>query len=604
MTPPGVNQAAEVVTVVERPAFFDLYRDELSQEGLDIPIVNISDIPSTTVSIFPDPSKDLTNLELSIPLLTQGYSIQPDLADLTFEEIRDVFSKFKPLPLGQIEDKEIDYEGRHLITGEVVEQMKIRLPLLADGMGAISFFREELERAAKIRGTHAKLAPLIQRLFEELLFGQKVDLYNRRVISRLADSDVREHVRATFLPAILRKIIHKQERLAETRPESVCSWKPFQVTDSERHPTERAKRTPFNLVPCNRELEVAMAQFLDRAPDVAAFAKNAGPRALRIDYLSVEGRRAIYTPDFLVRKSDGNYLLIEAKGRADRDEPSRVRAAVEWCKAAGTKGLRWDYVSVPQDVFQRLRGDSVDELARTCAPALAQLIRDDNSSQLSLPLGAAEALQRVDEFIDRQSLDALPPRYRNGVEQAVTLFRFLEKKEKVSFAPVFTPLLGPIDNAAEALLLARLQDEVPTSEPDRKVFFEPDLSSAKKPSIPFLAERARTLKRLLVHRSPLMPTGVLTFCLDYAASESEPLPGIFGSVRARFAALARTKLKSLVDRVYQFRNTYIAHEKAELTRVDETRAAMETWIETLAAIVTTLSDKGPHDRSSGCTPLE
>jgi hypothetical protein len=48
---------------------------------------------------------------------------------------------------------------------------------------------------------------------------------------------------------------------------------------------------------------------------------------------------------------------------------------------------------------------------------------------------------------------------------------------------------------------------VTSSEPGRELYFEPDLSSAKKSSADFLTERARTLKRLMVHRSPLMPAG-------------------------------------------------------------------------------------------------
>lgn len=595
MTPPGRDQAAEVVTVVEHPAFFDLYRNELSQEGLDIAVVNVEQVPSTTVTIFPDPTKDLVALDLRIPRLSHGYTIQPELVGLTFDEIRQAFGGFKPLPLGRAEDKEINYEGRHLITDEVVEQMKIRLPLLADGMGAISFFREELERAAQIRGTHAKLAPLIQRFFEELLFGQRVDLYDPRVISRLADSDVREHIRATFLPVLLRRIIRKQQRLAESPPESVCSWKPFQVTHSERHPTEPAKRTPFNLVPCNRELEVAMTHFLDKAPDVAVFAKNAGPQALRIDFVTVEGRRAVYIPDFLVRTSAADHLLIETKGRADRDVPSRVRAAVEWCKAASTKSARWDYLYVPQDLFARVRGDSIDELARTCAPARAQLIKDADSPQLALPLTPAESRERAAEFIDKESLESLPLRYRSGIEQAVTLFSFLEKKQGISFAPVFTPLLGPIDHAAESLILARLLPSVPVAAAEQKDFFDPDLGKSAQ----FLSERARSLKRLLVFRSPIMPTGLLIFCLDYAAHASKPLSGIFQAIRDHFHDLCETDLKDSVQETYDFRNRYIAHEKDLLTSGATAKDALHSWIRAMHRIYTAVTPSSPPAHVSG-----
>ena len=48
------------------------------------------------------------------------------------------------------------------ITDEVVERMNIKLHLLTDGMGAVSFFREELERsarAASISGVHNGFLP-------------------------------------------------------------------------------------------------------------------------------------------------------------------------------------------------------------------------------------------------------------------------------------------------------------------------------------------------------------------------------------------------------------------------------------------------------------
>lgn len=70
----------------------------------------------------------------------------------------------------------------------------------------------------------------------------------------------------------------KEERKPLGEGVSVSGWKPFQVTHSENHPAIPAEHTLFNLVPCNREFEVAMSQFLDHAPDVKAFCKTAGPR--------------------------------------------------------------------------------------------------------------------------------------------------------------------------------------------------------------------------------------------------------------------------------------------------------------------------------------
>jgi len=591
MTPPG--EVAEVVTVVEHKSFSELYRDELSQEGLPIEVVDIDDIPRTTVTIYPDAvNKDLEVLALFVPRLTSGYRIDPELAELTFQEVREAFvgAGFQRLPLGTPAETEVKYEGRHLITDEVVEQMSIKLPLLADGVGAISFFREELERTIRIRGQHAMLAPIIQQFLEEVLFKERVTLYDQRLVARLADPDVREHIRATFVPILLSRITQKEQRLKESEPISVCSWTPFQVTHSERRPTRPAKKTPFNLVACSNQLEVAMTQFADLGTDVTAFAKNAGPQALRIDYLNTAGRRSIYTPDFLIRMTDGTYFLVETKGRADSDVAAKARAAIEWCKAASRQKTKWQYLFVPQEVFEQVGGNSVETLARACAPALADLLRQaTDAGQFTLPFGKPDEqriAQQLEEFIEHRVFGALPSRYQKAIEHAVALFNFHKNKEAVSFAPVFQPLLGPIDHSAEALLRARLAHLVPADSASQQDFFEPDFSAANKNKLPFLRTQAGLLKKLLVHQSPLMPTGLLCFCLGYATSDDAALPGVFAVVRSQFAAFASSPLRNELEQCYNFRNRYIAHQKEEkeLNDFEEARTALHTWCVALSSL--------------------
>jgi type III restriction enzyme len=326
MTPPG--QASEILTVIEHPAFASLYAQELAQEGLPIEVTDIDRVPATTVSIYPDQDKDLKGLEIEVPRLSGGHRIQATLDDLKIEDVRNEFRKYQPLPLGGQGKTEVQYEGRHLFTNEVVERLKINLPLLESGVGAVSYFVKQLEQICKLRGTHAVLAPLVQTFLEEILFEKKTDLYDQALISRLGDSDVGEHIRAVFVPLIRARTTTVEKRLPEAAPMGLSGWKPFQVTHSERHPVVQANHTLFNLVPCNRELEVALANFVDRAIDVTAFAKNAGPQCLRIDYLASGSRLSFYTPDFFVRSKEGHCYLIEAKGREDKDVPRKAKAAI------------------------------------------------------------------------------------------------------------------------------------------------------------------------------------------------------------------------------------------------------------------------------------
>jgi type III restriction enzyme len=570
---------AELVTVVEHPAFVSLYQEQLSQEGVPIAAVDVEDVPQTTVTIFPDPEhKDQGKLDIVVPTVSAGYTRTATMEGLTIEAVPKQFRHYRPLPLGQPRPEEIHYEGRHLFTNEVVEQMKVRLPLLESGIGAISFFREELEHITGLRGTHRVLAPLLETFLTQILFEEDVTLFDPRLLSRLVDADVREHVRATFVPLILARTTVQEERKAQGAGISVTTWRPFQATHSAHHPALPATRTPFNLVPCDRELEVAMTHFLDRAPDVAAFCKNAGPQALRIDFLTASGRLALYTPDFLARRADGAYVLIETKGRTDLDVPAKARAASAWCEAASQGGARWHYLYVPQGVFQTLSDNRLDSLLHLCAPALSDLIREAVQPQLSLPFGEAGPQEEdVAAFLPAADYARLPSRYQKGIEQAVTLFCFLEAKQDVSFAPVFTPLLGPLDEAARGILVGFLGDDVPEDRQAQADFFAPDLGNLPPGEAGFHERQGVNLRRTLVDRNGLMPIGLLRWALDYARHSRRSVGGVFQAVRQRFSEVAQTDLHELIDRVYSFRNEYIAHQERELSEPAIARQALSEW---------------------------
>lgn len=591
MTPPG--QANEIVTVVEHPAFASLYAQELAQEGLPIEVVDIDRVPKTTVSIYPDEAhKDLKVLEIEVPRLSGGYRIQVTLEGLKIDDVRKEFRKYRPLPLGTQGKTEIQYEGRHLFTNEVVERLKINLPLLESGVGAVSYFVKQLEQICRLRGTHSVLGPLVQTFLEEILFEKKTDLYDQALISRLGDSDVGEHIRAVFVPLIRARTTTAETRLPEAVPVALSCWRPFQVTHSERHPVLQASRTLFNLVPCNRELEVAVANFLDRAADVLAFAKNAGPQSLRIDYLAAGARLSFYTPDFFVRSEQGHYYLVETKGREDSDVPRKAKAAIAWCEAASTANCRWEYIYVPQGVFERLTGDTLAALARTCQPALKTLIdSDDTSDRLPLFVAAAQAEAAEQDkapllkgIVDEATLDALPPRYRKAVEQATMLFRFFENKEGMNYSPVFTALLGSLDEAARGLIVRRLQPSMPATVPDQKTWFEPYLRDADRRSQTRYERMAQNLKRTLVFNNGVMPLGLLRDCMDYALNDKTRLDGVFEAIKAKFQVPGGRGMLATVIGIYDFRNTRVAHQERECTDHKEAQQHLVGWIKGLKAL--------------------
>jgi type III restriction enzyme len=591
MTPPGSQGANEIVTVVEHPAFAALYEQQLAREGLSIEAMEVDRVPITTISIYPDElRKDLNTLKIDIPTLTAGHRIIPKLKGLALEDVKLAFSKYKSLPMGKVGATEIDYEGRHMVTGEVIERMKILLPLLESGLGAITYYVEHLEQICKLKGLHHVLAPLLQTFLEEMLFEEKTTLFDPRLISRLGDSDTTEHIRAVFVPLIRNRTTTEERRVSAAAPIQLSQWKPYQVTHSERRPAIEANKTLFNLVPCNRELEVAFTKFADRAADVVAFAKNAGPQSLRIDYLTSSRRLAFYTPDFFVRIQDGNHYLVETKGRVDHDVPRKAQAAIAWCESASTKASKWTYLYIPQGVFERLRSSTLRQLADTCHPALRNLL-DSEVSEEQLPLltGFSDTLIHTDEqrpdvggIVSEETLNALPSRYRKSVEQSTMLFRFLENKEGMDYAPVFFGLLGSLDEAAKGLIVRRLQDKLPADVPSQKAWFNIYLpSQVGEGNRRYYENTAQNLKRTLVFESGISPLGLLRSCLDYALNDSAKINGVFEAVKVQFRAQGARKLLEVAKRVNEFRNTRVVHKEKELTDPKLTKRELVSWIEAL-----------------------
>lgn len=200
--------------------------------------------------------------------------------------------------------------------------------------------------------------------------------------------------------------------------------------------------------------------------------------------------------------------------------------------------------------------------------------------QLTLPLGeyVEGKVTGIDEFIKLTDLEKLPSRYKKAIEQAVTLFQFFEKKEGMSLAPVFTPLLGPLDESAKGLINELLLPLMPSTQAEQKAFFEPYYEKLKKTDVDWLNRHASNLRRTLVFKNGLWPSGLLLFCLDYCKNNKLDVGGVFEAVRKSLAKFNDTDLYDTVKAMTDFRNNYIAHQEKELTDINIAQEGLNLWI--------------------------
>ncbi len=579
----------ELVTVIEHSAFRKLYEDELAQEGLDIAVLPVREVFKQTVTIFVDHEhKDVEALEIEIPLVSDAVETTQELNGLTIDEVRDAFlDKFKPLPMGKKREGTIEYKERHLFTDEIVATMKLDAGLLNNGWSAPAYFAQMLGRACRISNPHQALAPLVERFIAEVLFERPVDLYGGEVDHRMRDLDVMEHIRATFTPLILARTVRQEARRRISRGQRLSTWKPYQATSHAQRPALSAQRTMFNLVPCDNEFEQEFTGFLEIAQDVAAFAKNAGPQKLMIDYLRPDGRRAFYVPDFFVRTQQGDYYLVELKGRQDELVPLKASAAVEWCKVASGERTRWRYLYVPYHLFQKGAAAEIAELARACEPALKELLKEWKTKQLALPLEEATAQSQEEALFNRVLQEAgivQPPADIAAVmRQAVLLLDHAVRSRHPTLAHAFQPLLGPLDEYAQCLLEKRLKPFIPADKEASIAFFNPNLDDLSQRERLLLEKQQRYLRDNLVFGRSIQRLGTLLFCLDYARQAGESIPGIWKTVREQFPAQTFSELYEILQCVNDFRNTRVAHVEVPLNNENEAEAwdAMRLWLRCL-----------------------
>jgi type III restriction enzyme len=581
----------EVVTVVHHPAFRKLYEEELAQEGFDIAVLPVREVLKQTVSIFVDRGKKpVKDMEIEIPTVSDTVETIAEVKDLTFEEIKQYFEKhFQRLPIGKKEEGTIEYKERHLFTDEVVATMQLDVGLLASAWSATEYFAQMLGRVCHISNPHPILAPLVEKFLSEVLFERPVDLFSGEIDHRMRDADVLEHIKATFTPLILSKVIHTKKRQNLDLVARLSEWKPYQATSTENRPAVSATQTMFNLVSCDNEFERKFVDFCDFASDVVTFAKNAGPQKLMIDYLRPDKNRAFYVPDFFVRCKDGSYLLVELKGRIDPLVPVKAKAAVEWCRVASKDKNKWQYVYVPYSLFQQSAPSSLAELARACEPSLKALIDEANTGQQQLPLLEAtiekEAHDLFQKILSESGITKAPAEIEEAMRQAVQLLDYAIRSKMPDYSHAFQPLLRSLDEYAIRILEKLLCPRIPDDYSTRQDYFNPYLGNLPTKQKALLEKHQRYLEHNLVFGRPIQKLGTLLFCIQYAQDGGWNIAGVWRDVAKVFSSQAMTSLYSDLEKVNTFRNTRVAHVDTKLDNAEEAWQAMRTWFRCLNMMI-------------------
>jgi type III restriction enzyme len=227
----------------------------------------------------------------------------------------------------------------------------------ADYRSVVAFFARQLLKDLRLVGGYDVLYGKVKTFMRDHLFAESpVNLEDPVVLRNLSEPDVAKTLYDAFKAAINALTIQDTGttriedwiRLRETRPFRT-EYRPFLV----------AKKSIFTKTvgePHSGGFELSFATFLESAKDVAAFAKNYLAVGFKLDYVRADGDLSTYTPDFIVRTTDGTVWIVETKGREELDLPQKMARLKQWCAdatAAEDDGRRYDFVFVDQTGFEK-----------------------------------------------------------------------------------------------------------------------------------------------------------------------------------------------------------------------------------------------------------
>jgi type III restriction enzyme len=269
MYPGGIE---EYVSVIGTPAFMD-FVESIQAEGvvLEQKPMGEGSKPNAPLVIEVDNEnvkKDLEALDIEIPVMTPRiYREYKNIVELDTESLRSKKVPFKNF--SEEEQREIIFKD--ITTGEVTHTTMLDTAGIADYRSVIGYFAQTIMKDLRLVSGYEVLYGKVKGFVQDSLFDQQVELEDPNTLRNLSELEATRTLIETFKKAInALTVMDKGD--AEIRDSiKLRQTRPF-VTKEQGYLIP--KKSIFNKIVGDSNLELLFARFLEDCEDVVSYAKN------------------------------------------------------------------------------------------------------------------------------------------------------------------------------------------------------------------------------------------------------------------------------------------------------------------------------------------
>jgi len=356
------DDVEEYVSVVGTNAFME-FVESIQAEGvvLERKAMGEGTGPKTPLVVEIDKEnvkKDIDALDIEIPVLTpRVYREYKNLGDLDIAVLGH--QRVSYLQFSEEEQREIVFKD--IATGEITHTTILDTAGVADYRSVIGYFAQTIMKELRLVSGYDVLYGKVKAFVQEELFDRPVGLEDPNTLRNLSELAATKTLIETFKKAI-NALTVRDKGDAEIRDTiKLRQTRPFVAKDQGYLVP---KKSVFNRIIGDSQLELRFAAFLEDCSDVVSYAKNYLAVHFKLDYVNADGDISNYYPDFMVKLSDKRIVIVETKGQEDLDVPLKMARLRQWCEDINRvqTDVEYDFVYVDEESFEKYKPTSFRQL--------------------------------------------------------------------------------------------------------------------------------------------------------------------------------------------------------------------------------------------------